>query len=820
MKILPFTLARPGYGPALALLLALSAPLRVLAQKRAPVSGTVANGTGTAVEYATVTLHRASDSVVVKTEFSNGQGAFLLEAPSGTRYRVSAAQVGFARYWSPAFELPVAGLALPPFSLVASQTSALKEVTVRGRKPPFERLADRTVVNVADSPLSAGATALDVLGRAPGVTVDAGDNLGLRGRQGLLVVIDGKRVPLSGSELADYLRALPAEQLQSIELITNPPAQYDAQGGAGVIAINLKRDQRQGTNGSVNASYGRGEYGKFAGGGALNYRQEKLNVYGNYAYSDRQGFTRLDFDRQFFAAPSQLATSGVLATEQLSHLRSHTGKAGLEVTFSKRTVLGVVLTGLASQTDNRTANQTQLFGPAGEPTSRYSSMALQDLRRPSGSANLNFRHNFADSATARSLSADADFARYGTTRLLALTTRHETPAQPSNLLSGDQRSALTIQSVKADFGQPLPHRARLEAGVKFTRIQSDNNVAFANTVGSTTTFNELISKPFQYRENINAAYLSLRGAAPKTTFQAGLRAEQTNTLAELSGEAPNEQHYTQLFPSASAQRTLSERHALSLSVARRIDRPSYGQVNPLRTYLDGTSYSSGNPGLRAQTSYNIELSHTYRQKFSTALVYAQTTQPIVNVVQPAPGPGQLVVNRNVNLTAQQFYSLTLTAPLELTKWWTMYANGVFFYARFVGTVAGTALDRGRTACTLTANSSFVMPHGWSADLNGVYESREAFGFELIRPRGQVAAGLQKNFWGKQGTFRLNVADIFYTAPVRSTSTYDNFSESFFRQQDTRVATAALTYRFGSSQVAAARKRAAGAEEELRRAAGQ
>ena len=814
--MLPFTLARPGYGPALALLLALAAPLRVLAQKRAPVSGTIAiaNGTGTAVEYATVTLHRASDSVVVKTEFSNGQGAFLLEAPSGTRYRVSAAQVGFARYWSPAFELPAAGLALSPFSLVASQTSALKEVTVRGRKPPFEHLADRTVVNVADSPLSAGATALDVLGRAPGVTVDAGDNLGLRGRQGLLVVIDGKRVPLSGSELADYLRALPAEQLQSIELIANPPAQYDAQGGAGVIAINLKRDQRQGTNGSVNASYGRGEYGKFAGGGALNYRRKKLNVYGNYAYSDRQGFTRLDFNRQFFAAPSQLAT------EQLSHLRSHTGKVGLELTFSKRTVLGVALTGLTSQTDNRTANQTQLFGPAGEPTSRYSSVALQDLRRPSGSASLNFRHSFADSATARSLSADADFARYGTTRLLALTTRYETPAQPSNLLSGDQRNALTIQSVKADFGQPLSHRARLEAGVKLTRIQSNNIVAFANTVEGITTFNELISKPFQYHENINAAYLSLRGAAPKTTFQAGLRAEQTNTLAELSGATPNEQHYTQLFPSATVQRTLSERHALGLSVARRIDRPSYGQVNPLRTYLDGTSYSSGNPDLRAQTSYNIELSHTYRQKFSTALIYAQTTQPIVNVVQPAPGPDQLVVNRNVNLTAQQFYSLTLTAPLELTKWWTMYANGVFFYARFVGTVAGTALDRGRTACTLTANSSFVMPHGWSADLNGVYESREAFGFELIRPRGQVAAGLQKNFWGKQGTFRLNVADIFYTAPVRSASTYDNFSESFFRQQDTRVATAALTYRFGRSQVAAARKRAAGAEEELRRAAGQ
>ena len=192
----------------------------------------------------------------------------------------------------------------------------------------------------------------------------------------------------------------------------------------------------------------------------------------------------------------------------------------------------------------------------------------------------------------------------------------------------------------------------------------------------------------------------------------------------------------------------------------------------------------------------------------------------MNVVQPAPGGGRLVVNRDVNLTTQHFYSLTLTAPLELAKWWTLYANGVFYYAQFQGDLAGTALNRGRAACTLTANSSFTMPHGWSADLNGLYESREVYGFQVIRPRGQVSAGLQKSLWGKQGTLRLNVTDIFYTTPIRATSTYDNFTESFVSGQDLRVATAAFTYRFGSSKVASARKRATGAEEELRRAAGQ
>ena len=817
--------ARTGFvlTPFLRLLLvgfALTGPLAASGQAPAAVSGAVTNGTGTAVEFATLTLHRAADSVVVKTEFSDVQGAFRLDAPSGARYRVSAAQVGFARYWSPAFELPATGLILPIIRLVSSQSTALKEVTVTARRPQFEHLADRTVVNVADSPLSAGATALDVLSRSPGVTLGAADDLALRGRQGLLVVIDGKRVPLTGVELADYLRALPAEQLQSIELITNPPAHYDAQGGAGIIAINLKKDQRLGTNGSANASYGRGEYGKFTAGLALNHRRKNINLYGNYTYSDRRGFVRLDFDRQFFATPALPAARSALTTEQLAWLRTHSGKLGGDFTLSKRTLLGVSVTGLASQTTNSITNNTLVFGAMGGLTDRYKSTGSQNVNRPNGAFSLNLRHTFSDSAAASSVAFDADYARYHTTRLLALNTFFDTPAQPTSLLSGDQRSDLTIATAKADYSQPLPHRARLEAGLKSTQVTSDNHVAFERTQNGVTTPDPAISNQFKYHENVNAAYVSLRGATPTTTLQAGLRAEQTNTQADFSAGDTRDRHYLQLFPSATVQHTLNERHALGVAVARRIDRPSYAQVNPLRNYFDATSYRAGNPDLVAQTSTNIELTHTYRQKYSTALTYAQTSQPFVNVVQPSPDGGRLVVNRDVNLTTKHFYSLTLTAPLDLTKWWTLYANGVFYYSRFVGNLDGTALDRGQTACTITANNSFTLPHGWAADLNGSYDSREVYGFEVIQPRGQVSAGLQKSLWNKQGTLRLNVTDIFYTTPIRTTSIYDNFSESFVSRQDTRVVTAAFTYRFGNNKVAAARKRAAGADDELRRAAGQ
>ena len=799
----------------------LAGPAGAAAQGRAAVRGTVAGPDGAPVELATLTLHRAADSAVVKTEFSDAQGAFRLEAAAGRTYRVSAAQVGFGRYWSAAFELPPAGLVLPTIRLLTSAATALKEVTVTARRPLYERRADRTVVNVADSPLSAGASALDVLARSPGVSLDAGDNLGLRGRQGLLVVIDGKRVPLTGAELADYLKALPAEQLQSIELITNPPAQYDAQGGAGVIAINLKKDQRLGTNGSLNASYGRGEFGKFTGGGALNHRRRNLNLYGTYAYAERRNFLRLDFDRQYLAAVPLPAARSELFNDQTSLLRSHSGKLGLDYSLSKRTLLGVALTGLASQTTSRTANRTEFFDAKDEATDRYRSTTDQDVRRPSGAANVNFRHALADSANAPALSADADVARYRTTRLLALTTAFEQPARADARLDGDQRSVLDIAAVKADFSQPLPRRTRLDAGVKATRVASDNDVVFTRTANGQREVDPAISNRFRYDENVNAAYVSLRRVTAAATVQAGLRAEQTNTRARLSGGAADvERHYTQLFPSVAVQRALNARHALSFSLARRIDRPSYAQVNPLRSYLDATSYRAGNPELRAQTSYNAEVSHTFRQKFTTALSYARTDLPIVRVEQPAPDGNRLVVNRDVNLRAQGFYALTLTAPLDLTKWWTLYVNALVYYNHFQGDLAGTALDRGRLAGNLTLNNSFTLPHGWAADANAFYESREVFGFEYLRARGQVSAGLQKSLWNKQGSLRLNVTDLLYTTPLRVTSIYDNFSESFRSRQDTRVVTAAFTYRFGNGKVAAARKRAAGAEEELRRAAGQ
>lgn len=817
----------PQLGASVLLLAGLGLAPAGYAQSPAAVSGAVRSSAGAPIDYATVTLHRAKDSTVVKAEFSDDKGQFAFEQTPAGQYLVSAAQVGFERQWTAPFAVGGEPVRLPALTLAGSARTQLKEVQVVGTRPQFERLADRTVVNVENSPLSAGNTSLDVLRRSPGVTVDGNDNLALRGRQGLLVLIDGKRQAMTGTELADYLRALPADQVKNIELITNPPAKYDAQGGAGIIAINLKKDQKLGTNGSYNVSYGYGRYGKLTTGLALNHRRKNLNVFGNYTFADRRNWNALTIDREFYSYPDGVKTlnsRSELDNNGRSHGRSHAWKAGLDYYLAERTVLGVAANGLALQTDSRGGNDVKSYTAAGALTEQYTSVNLRDGELPNYALNANFRHTFRDSLGQHELTADADYARYDSRRGQRLDTEYLLPSATLDRLTSDQRNDLTIQSVKADYTRPLSKSARLEAGSKVSWVLSDNDLEFRvpRTPGQVE---DLVRDPrrsnrFRYDENIVAGYVSVSQTLPQWTLQAGLRGEQTNAIGRPEADSGRfDRHYFQLFPSAAVKHTFSDKNETSLSLSRRIDRPSYGQLNPFKSYINPTTYGAGNQDLRPQTSYNLELTHTFRQKYSLGLSYAVTTNPIVGTVQPAPEGGQSVVSTTENLDRQFNYALTLTAPVELAKWWSVYNNAVLYYSRFQGKLAGTTLNAGRPAFNLSSNSTFVLGHDWKADLTANYDSPNRYAYFVGRGQGQVSAGVQKGLWHNKATVKLNATDIFFTNKTRSTVAFDNYGERFFQRYESRVVTLAFSYRFGNDKVAASKRRGGGAEDEKRRAGG-
>ncbi|AII54101.1 hypothetical protein N008_19205 [Hymenobacter sp. APR13] len=773
------------------------------------------------MEFATVMLHRATDSVAVKTEFTDANGQFVLVPATVGQYLVSVMQAGYAHNWSGPVSVTEQAPAAPlRLTLAPLATQQLRGVTVTGQKPLFERLSDRTVINVENSTLSSGNTVLDVLGRAPGVTVDGNDELALRGKRGVLVLLDGKRVPMNGAELANMLRALPAEQVSTMELIPNPPAKYDAQGTAGVILINLKKDQRLGTNGSVNASYGRGRYGKHTSGGSLNYRGRQANLYATYAYTDRRNFQNLVFSRLY--RPEGLPqASSQQRNEMRNHLVSHTWKAGLDYTLSKQTTLGAMVSGLASQSPWQGINESAFFDAQGQPVSRYTSDNFRDLRTPNVAANLTFRHTFRpDSAGTPELTADADLARYGIRRVLDLATTFSLPAdRPATTLIGTHDGTLHIQSAKADYVRPLPRGLRLELGLKASQVRADNDVVFYRNGSFLPDATQ--SNRFRYDESIRAAYLTMSRTRPGLTLTAGLRAEQTVATGRQDiGNENFDRRYLQLFPNLSLSRTLSEAHTVGFTLSRRLDRPTYTQLNPFRSYVDATSYRAGNPYLQPMTSYNAELTHTWRQKYTTGLSYARGHWPIVPVYLAQPGPERLVAATDVNLQTRHYYAFTLTAPLAPTKWWQLYTDIELFYIYFDGRLSSTTAPAGRPGAIVSANSTFALGKGWTADLNGSYHSREWYAFQVVEAFGQLGVGVQKSLLDGRATLRLNATDLLYTAPITATSRYQVFEERYRANQDSRAATVSFTYRFGSNEVPPARKRATGAEEEKRRAVSQ
>ncbi|GAB4037229.1 outer membrane beta-barrel protein [Spirosoma gilvum] len=787
-----------------------------LAKKDPVLTGIVRDPAGSTVEFATVALHRAADSVVVKTEFSDASGSFHFDhLPAGT-YFVSASQVGFDRAQTASFVIASDDKSLAPLLLKPSSKTQIKEVTVQARKPLFERETDRIIVNVDGSPLSAGATSLEVLSRSPGVTVDQNDNLSLRGKQGVLVLIDGKRVPMTGTELAEMLRGLPANSVDKIELITNPPAKYDAAGSAGIISIKLKKDSRQGTNGSVNVSYGYGQYGKLTSGISLNHRHKKVNLFGSFNHNDRYVYTRLTVHRDFF---QNNLFAGSSDQDNIGKTRyiSDTYRAGMDYTLSKRTLMGVVVNGLIMNAEAHIPNVTQTYDERANLQSSYQSANRRTLSTPNTAVNMNLKHSF-DSTGRRELTADADFAHYETHRLQNLATTFTIPIRPATILDGNLNGDLNISSAKVDYIHTLKNKTRLEAGIKTSWVHSDNNVLFTNTSEGKSVIDTGKSNQFRYDENINAAYINFSRTIKKTSIQAGLRGEQTNaTGLQLVGNDGFERNYFQLFPSVFIKQTLSKSHDLGISLSRRIDRPTYNQLNPFRAYIDATTYFSGNPSLYPQSSYNIELTHTFKQKFITSFSYSRTDQPIISVVQPAPEGNRQVVSTFQNLTRSDYYGLTLTIPVQPTSWWTMDNNIVAYYNKFVGDLAGTSLNTGLPAYSINVANTLTLGKGWTADLGGFYQSHQLYGFFDIRPQGQLNVGLQKAMWGKKGILKMNMTDIFYTSPFRATSTYNNYIELINQRQDTRVATISFSYRFGSDTVAPSRRRTGGAEDEKRRA---
>ena len=789
------------------------------------VSGAVADEQGAPLSYATVTLLRAADSSLVKAGLSDETGQFEIEpALTGSgagEYFVRASLVGYETAGSPAFPLgdQATRQKIAPLRLLAS-ANTIGEVTVVARKPFIERKTDRLVVNVENSIIGAGSSAFEVLERSPGVFINSGDNISLRGKSGVIVMIDGKPTPMNGAELANMLRGMPANSIERIEIITNPSAKYDAAGNAGIIDIRLKKDQRLGTNGTLNANYGQGVYPKAGAGLNLNHRNPKINAFGSYNYSHRLGFNKLDLVREFYENGQSTG-----AYDQRNYLefpfRYHSARVGLDYYPARNTIVGIVAGGSINQFNPNGENRSDVLDGAGQKVSAFSTTNNSHDVWPSLTLNGNLKQTFGDKG--RELTADLDYMRFWNETDQTFTTNYfdlngET-FLPTYILFGDLQGKLQIRSFKADFTNPLKNNAKWEAGIKTSLVTADNDVQFFDKSDpAAPRFDSTKSNHFLYRENLNAAYLNASKEWDNASLQIGLRAEQTRAKGEqlVTGQT-FDTTYLNLFPSAFFNYKRFKNYQTGLNLSRRLDRPSYQQLNPFKFFLDPSTYKEGNPYLRPQFTWSFEWVHTFFQKYTATLAFSRTNNNITQVIAPVEGQDRITVQTDKNLARYDYLGLSLNAPLDIAKWWSS-ANDLQLYRGFyTGNLANTNLADGNTVVFINSNNSFRLKNDWSAELGGWYQSRQVYGFMNLDPLWSLNAGVQKQLFQRRLTVRLNVSDIFWTSPPSAVITFRDYVEHFDVKRETRILNLSLGWRFGNNQVAPSRRRTSGAEEERRRA---
>ncbi|ANE53516.1 hypothetical protein SY85_15265 [Flavisolibacter tropicus] len=787
-----------------------------------------------ALDGATVELLHSKDSALVKTAITDKTGLAEFEPAVAQTYLVRASNVGHQPQYSQPFTLTTeqASLTLPALSLTAKAANQLAGVTVTAKKPFIQKLNDRIVVNVDNSIVSAGSTALDVLERSPGITLDQNDAISLRGRAGVIIMIDGKPTPMTGADLANYLRGLPSNAIERIDIITNPSAKYDAAGNSGIIDIRLKKDQRFGTNGTLTAGFGHGELPKANAGGTFNYRNKKVNVFGNYNYSYRENLNNLIINRNFYKDGAFVGSDDKDNYAEFP-VSSHTARLGADFFPSKNTTLGFVVN--SNFTDfKRDANITTIVNDTkNEAESKIISTGSDNNDFNNTVANINLKHKF--DSTGRELTADVDYGVYSsrsfTRTASSFYNLNGSTRRDNDILDGDQDGELTLRTAKVDYVNPLPKGAKFEAGFKTSYVSSDNDAKFFKVFSSGRVVDPTKTNQFLYKEYNNAAYVNYSKEFKKFNVQLGLRGEQTNLKThQVKGSVDFKNDYFQLFPSAYFNYKLTDDQTVGVSVSRRIDRPGYNQLNPFLFQIDPGIYSTGDPNLKPQTTWSYEANYTVKN-INFTLGYSHTINaqntvlsPILDVIPnfeiEAGTDSNITVQIPVNLKSSDYIGLTANAPIRVSKWWNMINNVNVYYNYFSGNLGGAQLDNGAPAATIRSNNTFTLKKGWTAELNANLNTGGRYGYMVLDPQWGLAVGGQKTVMQGKGTFRFSLTDIFWTNLPKATVTNPGrYVENWHAYRDTRVGTLSFTYRFGNNKVQAARRRTTASEEERQRAGG-
>lgn len=766
---------------------------RSFAQNTVSFTGTVQTLDGYPVYSADVLLKSIKSEKIINYTATDSVGKFSVEA-SPNIYLLEVHSLGFRSFKDTIY---LSEGMITKQIILNPKEEGLSEVMITVTKPLIEKKLDRMIINVGDRPAFAGSNSFELLKSAPGVYTSLGDHLHLMGKSGIRLMLNGRLQTLNEDEIANFLKTLPAEDIKIIEIITTPPAKYEAEGNAGIINIITKTQTAKGWNGNFALTGYQGDYGRLVGRAGFQYQGEQLNASVSYSGGKVNSFEKIEqYNNLRLPEGEQRYQSYNYERRKQFYnvLRSQ-----IDFQFNEKSILSLASRTSINESNRPSTNQT--FQTNGEdlPVDSFQTFTQEDINFNHYSTDLYYEYTL-DSLNKK-FSVSASSAKFGTQDNQNFTNIFDFQENTSEeQLRSDFDNETKIRALKLDFN--LPYENILwETGAKYGFTNAKNNFLFENLENGTWLKNSDLSNDFRYKEHNAAVYVSVKKELSESwEIKAGLRGEFSATEGySPTLEQRTKYDYFKLFPTFYLQYKASKNYQLNLSYSRRINRPDYSDLNPFIAYQSPLFSNQGNPLLRPEFTHSIEFSHVIHQKYILTPFYNYTNDYYSEFPMNISGSAETRYTFG-NLGSNQNFGIQAVIPLKLTDKIQLQQTVLGLYQYYNISYAEISEKPEGFFWRYQFSAKIPFSKRLQAEVSGNYQSKTIQGFYHVGNSADLDIGLSYSFLDDKANLNIGLSDVLYTNRSKVAIEYPSQSLGFTRHNDTRLLKIGFSYRFGQKEL--------------------
>ncbi len=758
--------------------------------KNGSISGKIIDtATQQPIPYATIVI-KGKDNKTVTGGITDENGNFKIDKIPEGEYNVEFQFIGYktvtkkVSITSKKADVEMGAIALE------EDAQDLDEVVVRAETSTVVQKIDRKVINIGKDLTSAGASAAEIMNNIQSVSVDQDGNLSLRGNTNVRVLVDGRPTNISAQQL---LQQIPSTSIKSIELITNPSAKYNPEGMSGIINIVLNKNANLGFNGSVNAGLTYGANARFNGSLDLNYRAGKFNFFANYGANTG----KRDNYGEVFRYDNNSTQDFEFDNDNTSHLL----KTGVDYYINDKNTLSFFT--VQNRFDSKSNSSTLVTYP--DPTNNIDQVSTTDSESSTQTYNVNYKKDFEKEG--HNIELEGNYSKTDSPELAEFRELNDV-TDPILNYDDDLENNQENLTVNLDYVNPLKENSKLELGLE-TRVRNMDNSRITtqqeyvyDDQGNIIGTQPIPDTYYEYDRNINSAYATYSNEIKKFSYQVGFRLENYNVTAKLDNNEIYKDDYITVYPSAFVTYKPSDKNHYQVSYSRRVDRPGFNQVNPIREWSTPLITSVGNPELNPQFTNSLELNYTRNVEngsITFGTFYRIIKDNITRVLLVDPFDPNKVILTFGNTDDNNAYGFELSSNYRFTKWWSINASFDLYHQTEKGIVGPDFMEVNNTTWNLRANNDFKATKNLRFQLFGMYRGANQNLQFKVKPMWKIDVGARWNILNDKGTLSARMSDIFNTMffafdgenPYRSTGEF---------HWESRTAYIGFSYRFGGNDV--------------------